>query len=793
MDNQAPFLDVKSFISEEVPASQDVLETSVPPSSPFLSLYEVEEGFGPIDPETEEYTAFLSELYDEEFDEALFELAGEAAALYETQFMYEQADARAIDSEAEQLLTQHFAPLIREAETMIGNLASELSQRDPGSLTEGEIEALVDRYQPDSELSPSFENFFGKFKKALKKIAKKGLKLAKKGISAAAKLGLGPILNKLKALVKPLLKRVLNTAISKLPRNVQPIARKLAERLPFLKELEESYILVPETAAASNITEIQQEFNYQVANLLFAPGTVEQELEVAQIMTEAQTPVDHSLAELDHARIQFIDSLVRLKEGEDPIPYVENFLPAILPALRLGIKLAGRKRVVYFLAKFLSRLIRKFIGPQAAPTLSKAIVDAGLRLINLEATSEDEARAAGSAVAATVEETVRRVAALPDYVLDNQELLEGYTLEAFEKAVAANLPPVLPKDIYRKRPHLSEAKSVRGVWIPMPLRGRRKKYKKFSRVLRAKISPYKTFSVETFGGEPLSEFLEEQLGLLPGEEVEANVHLYECSPGTMLSELTRLEQNTPGLGALEGYQLLHPLTSEAANALVGEPGLGRKISLDYLSNPYATDVGQRLYYLEVPGKRPLMTTDPGGRRKMRRRTGVRLTLDFRNNQIRIFLYLSEIRAQQLAVKLRQQAHVGMITTQMGRLIEHGMQKALRGGFGRLKIIHEAVTPDQWLGAIQRLPSLVTRILLSRLNEWVIKGLSDNLKQHVQQFIAATEEPADGITLKFTVDNPPGFAQLRQALKGRMPALESLKLSEGIPAVSIRIAAGYDYE
>jgi hypothetical protein len=63
--------------------------------------------------------------------------------------------------------------------------------------------------------------------------------LAKKGISLAAKLGLGPILEKLKALVKPLLKRVIQTAIGKLPVALQPVARKLAERLPFLKEVEE--------------------------------------------------------------------------------------------------------------------------------------------------------------------------------------------------------------------------------------------------------------------------------------------------------------------------------------------------------------------------------------------------------------------------------------------------------------------------------------------------------------------------------------------------------------------------
>jgi len=118
--------------------------------------------------------------------------------------------------------------------------------------------------------------------------------------------------------------------------------------------------------------------------------------------------------------------------------------------------------------------------------LSKAIVDAGLRLMMLEATPEDESRAAASAVTATVEETVRRVAAAPDYVLDDQELLEGFALEAFEQAAAANLPAVLPEETYRKRPNLGEARRLRGVWVMMP-RGRRKRYKKFSRRIPVRL------------------------------------------------------------------------------------------------------------------------------------------------------------------------------------------------------------------------------------------------------------------------------------------------------------------
>ena len=93
-------------------------------------------------------------------------------------------------------------------------------------------------------------------------------------------------------------------------------------------------------------------------------------------------------------------------------------------------------------------------------------------------------------------------------------------------------------------------------------------------------------------------------------------------------------------------------------------------------------------------------------------------------------------------------------------------RALSGGRGGLKIVHEAVTPDQWLSALGRLPSLVPQILSGRLKEWVLKALSDQLKQHVQEFIKAAEDTTDGVTLLISIGNPPGFSQLRQALKGK---------------------------
>lgn len=792
MKNQAPFLDVSSFIMEE--ASQGIFEseTSSPPTSPFLALYESAEAGGLVDPETEEYVVLLNELYDEEFHEALIGLVNEATVIYETQFQTELENPQAIGYQAERLLSQHFAPLEAEVEAMFEAMAREFSQRDPNTLTDDEIDTLVDRYQPTAELSPSFEDFWGKLKKIAKKVAKKAVGVAKKGVKLAAKLHpVGIILKKLKPLIKPLLKRVIQTAIGKLPLQLQPIARKLADRLPFLKEFEESHDHGAESLETCEVCQIQHEFNQQVANLLFASSEVEQDLEVARVLTQQQGPDAYPLAELDNAREQFVENLRRLKEGEDPTPYVENFLPAILPALQVGIKVIGRKKVVDFLARLLGKLIIKVVGPRYTPALSQAIVDAGLRLVHLEATAEDASKAAAEVVSATVEETVRRVAALPDYILDNEDLLEGFALEAFEQAAAANLPPVLSEEAYRKRPALGEARKLRGTWKMMP-GGRRKRYKKFSRKIPVRIAPHKARELETFEAISLEEFLEEELGLEAGEEVEAFAHLYEAMPGTYLQGIARLEENTPGLSVVDGYKQLHPLTPEAAELLLGEPDLGREVESESAAGPHTPAVGQRFYYLEIAGKKPLLMPGTARRARARRPSQFKLILDFPKNEIQIRFFLSEILAQEMAVKLRQHAHVGAVVARLGRIVKRGLHRAFANGFGRMKIIHEAVTPDQWLTALRRLPSRVPQVLMGRLQEWILKALTDHLKQHSEEFIKAAEDTADGVTLMINFSNPPGFPQLRQALKGKGTSLSDLKLSEGAPGAKIKIIPGHSH-
>ena len=665
-----PFLEMRSFLREE----SEVLPSETPAAaSPFISVYELEGQTEFLNPEQEAYSTLVQELYDQEFDEALFELITDARGLHE-----ERMVSSAAGEEGDRLLNQHFTQLVREAEAAVSAFEREFGSREAGSLSDGEVDAFAERYAPTTSLRPEFEEFLGKW---AKKLAKGVKGLAKKAGSLALKVGLGPVLNKIKALVKPLLEKVLQKAIGRLPEALRPAAQQLADRITGRRRentggspgsaAPNADAAVPDAASAvqapagDSVTEIQQEFDQQLANLFMASEEVEMELEVARALSDARQQTVPVYPDLDQARERFIDQLNELREGEDPAPHIQNFLPAALPALRLGIRLIGRGRVVGFLANFLAKMIGKLVGPATAPALSRAIVDAGLGLLSLEVSSSDE-RAAASSVAATVEETVRRVSALPDYVLDDQELLEGFALEAFEQAAAANLPPVLSEAVYRERPDLLESRALKTCWIMLPLR-RRKRFKKCGRIFKVRIGPYMADEIESFEG-PLADHLQDQLGVEEGAEVEAEVHLYETLPGTTLPDIVREESETPGAGMAgpQGEDQLHPLTSRAAGLLLGEPRMGRHV-------PFGTHrqhigVGQRLYRLSIPGRRLLTIPGPDGKPHVRRPGGLRLVLDCTKDEIRVTVFLSEVKAQRLAVRLRRQAHAGAVAAHFHKYV-----------------------------------------------------------------------------------------------------------------------------
>lgn len=800
-----PFLDFKSFIAEEAEPQEPGTRKTPAVSSPFISVYESAEGENIVDdPVREAYATIVGELYDEEFDEALFELLTDARNLH-----YDHLTSGYSAGEADRLVTQHFSQLVRESEAMVDAIAREFGTRDETVIVDREIESFLERYLASASIEPSFENFLGKM---FKKVGRAVKAVAGKAWQGIKKIGLGPILNRIKALIKPMLDQVLQKAIGKLPEAVQPVAQKLAEKLGFSmpkpatgatsapSDAGGDVAIPPENAGApvhaaagSDLATMQQEFDEQIAEALLAQDEVEFNLEVARLRSGSSAAAIPVFANLDDARDRFIQELDNLKPGESPEPYVQNFLPAILPALRVGVRLIGRPRVVNFLAQLLAKLISKLIGPEQAPALSRAIVDAGLKLLTLEMSDQEKSGLAASAVAVTVEETVGRVASLPDHILDRQELLEGFALEAFEQAAAANLPSVLSEAAYRQRPELLEA-GVNAGWLLLPLRGR-KRYKRCTRAFKVKITPHLAEEVESFEGVPLSDYLQDQLGLPEGAEVEAEAHLYEALPGTTVADIARGESETLGLGASDEATVsqLHPLTQEAAAALLGKPGLGRH-SIRGLGR-WNIPAGQRIYYLAIPGKRPLTFLGKSGRRRVRRLLHLNVTLDGPQDQIRVCIYISEVKAQKLAVRLRQQSHAGSLTVSFNKFIVRRLPRILHGQRPRrLRIINAGMAPGQSPESVlQKLQGIVPEAFITKMQEWLVHGFSEFIKTQAPQFQAATEDPADGVTIRFTIEHPQGLKELGQAMveKGHSGSKVAETIGAGSqPNVRVEISPGH---
>ena len=770
--------------------------------SPFVSVYEAgDDETAYDDPMREAYAGLIDELHDEEFDETLFELECHARAMHDRQLA-----AGLPRFQADRAVMQHFSPLVRECEAMVDAMAQQFGPRESGGLVEGEIDAFVDRYAPtghEVQQDPQFEQFFGKLLGKIGGVVKKVAGTALQGIK---KLALGPLLSRLKALVKPLLQRVLKKAIGHLPAPVQPAALALARKLGFAAP-EPAPAPAPATDAAGTDAAIaaagvqdvagadaplpQQEFDQQVANAVLAQDETQLDMEVAESVALGQGEAPPVFAELDDARERLVQELQDLRPGESPQPMLENFIPVAAAALKVGLRLIGRPRVVNFLASLLARLIANLIGPQQATVLSRAIVDSGLKLLNLETTEgitqEQEAGLAASAVAATLEDAVGRIAALPDHVLDQPELLEGYAMEAFEQAAAANLPAVLPPGTYRQRPELLEA-GIDAGWVMLPLRGR-KRYKRCTRVFDVRITPHMAAEVASFEGAPLADFLHEQLGLPEGESTDAQVHLYETLPGTELADIARNEfEQGDGSGAL-GSQELHPLTPQAAATLLGAPGLGRPFD----GNGQRPAMGQRFYRIDAGGRRPHLHGHRHGHRHghahARRAMHLTLRFDCTQDQIRACIFLSEAKAQKLAMRLRQSTNAGVLSAGFGRALQGRLQHILSGPPGRrLRVVDAGTSPTANV-SLQNLPQAQARRYAGALQNWLVQGFAGFIQAQSAAFIAATENAADGVTLRFALAHPPALKAVCDAMGGRGAAPAALALDPP-PAVTVTVAPGH---
>lgn len=783
-----PFQESYAFESE--PSTLETFERSeaAPIVTPFVSEYA---GVEPVTPEANELRELLFELYDEEFDEVLAEMAHEAWEAV-TQRAEPFGETGPVEA-AEQFLQAWSEPVRQAAEQMIDDIAQAASEHDLEAMSEAEIDGFFERFEPRATgLEPYFEDFLGKVFDKVKTFAKGALDIAKKGLTLIP--GLGGLIAKLKALVRPLLNRVLRMAIDKLPPTLRPLARQLARRVlgASVGEVDaEDFEAAP---AAPDVSAVQQQFDFEAAMLMFASDEADQEVVLTEAAYGAEREDAPAVAELHEARARFVD---QLEAAVDPEQAMEQFIPAVmavLPIARTVIGIIGRKRVVAMLAKFLAGYISRYVPQQAATQLSTAIVDAGLRMLSLETPVESEAnrpRIACEAIAQTVEDTVRRVSELDESVFEDQSLLEAAVADALHHAAAENFPPQVVV------PELHET-PLQATWVPMPVGRRRKFYKKFTHVFDIEITPQIADSITTFGGTKLAAFLKDQLGVTP--PARARVHVYQAIPGTTLWRIARLERNVPGLGRRRHAAIqLHPLTVEAAGALLQQPKLGRNTPGAFRSSRRAIAVGQRFYYLEIAGARPVTTTTgTTATAAVRRTSDVNVTLDFPKDEFRVFAYLSESDAQTIAADIRKR-DLTSVLVHAKRIYEPGIRAALAGDIQRhVKILTETVPQEQFFGgALKQLAERVRGQLAKTVSDWVGKAIADYVKASAGELVAATEDPADGVTIVVQIANPPGAPLVRKLLRGEGIGTGALvdigSLFKGQPRLTVKTVTGFRFD
>jgi hypothetical protein len=817
----APWASESPFLSDGgaggVQTARAPTQESFALDSPFLSGFSANGSTAVRTPQAEAFSDMLEALHDESLGEALAAVADETSALSETPLYEGEAPAKHRQRQ-QQIAQAYLDQLGSRAQASLQQLRDRTAGTDLAAMSEAGLSEYLEGFTPDlAGGSPAAEQFLGSIWKRAKKAIGAAAKLAKKGITAVA--GMLPhtwLLNKLIGLVPMLLKRVLRLAIDRLPVSLQPIAKQLAAR--FLKtEVSESEDEGEhDEAASADARMLATEFDTLVAGYAVEGEEFDRAVNMEALMEDRTSAIARdALRELDGARSVFVSQLSRSDEGEDPMPAVEQFVPAILAALKLGVRIIGRPKIVRFLSGHLSRLIRPYIGPDNARTLSGALVDAGMKLVHLEAESESDAatRVAGETIAATLEDTVARLAqSLPASEWESETMLEAYTRDALESAVAANFPD------NTVRSELHEAGEVKGVWR----RPRGQRYKKYTRIPSIVLTPQIARAIPSFRGVPLRSILRDRYGIVG--PIRVHVHLYEAVPGTMPGAITRAESQpggpestaaspsaastgTPadasssasssassaGDAAAGGAEPaseseFHPLTEAAAGLLLREPGLGRDVSERFLETPQSMAVGQRFYRLSIEGGRPRSAAQSG---RIRR---VRAHFDLRRGVVSVRIFFSEAAAQEIAQAFRRKAPPGVILNLFRRVFTTRDRAQAEGEADTLHVSSESQSEsaDEVSRRVRRrMPASLRRLWQRSVVKAIATELERRYAQLASQFDTAANARADGVTVRITLRGVPWLSAVRRLASRTLATREDEDTThESVSTHEMEAAPGY---
>ncbi|WP_210587975.1 hypothetical protein [Streptomyces sp. GESEQ-35] len=745
---QSPFAGFAGLSADPVDAGERPQPTTgVVLDSPFGSGLHAEE------PEAGEdaLTELLGELADDEFEDAVAQLVDDAAAAHlqgETAWSAKEGSQAGLQSWAESLAEQ--------SDRLLDGITARLEHEDLTAMPARDLDALLESLAPALEPVGArevvFEQFLGGLLKKAGSLVKGVVKIAKKGISAVSKiLPIGILLKKLGGLVRPLLARVIKSAMNRLPAAVRPIAEQIAKKLGVAGAAATANAPAGATgtsdAEPSAASQLAGEFDRNVVGLLLAPDEIAADGVLAEAAADAEADTPDPIGELDAARRELGRRLTELPAGSYPKPEIQQFLPVVaaaLPLIKLGVKIIGRQRVVDFIAERIADLLRTMVGPGPAKQIARPIVDVGMKLIGLEVPPETETDVAGEALAATVETTARRALALPAAVQDDRLLLDAAVQQFFAEGAAAHLPGRLLRADLPER----ESEHESGVWVLMPRTAApRYRFLKYTRPFEIQVSrPVARAVPWSDGGTLESHLLDRGVRQWP---TIAEAHLYEMLPGGHLGHL-RYDDTLRGVaGEEEGIaDEVAPLTPEIAGLLLGEPGLGRSApGRGGAARPGAAP-GRRFVRLRpkghAAGRRAGRAAGP------RARVGVHLDSAATPPRLRVALRLSERQAQEM---------LDLLTRAEG--------PDLPGALRKVQQVHQrslvSRLTDQLVKRSVLTDATAARAAAEQLSTAVDTGLSAMLQGQTAQLTEAVRDPAQGLTIKLVFEGV-----TRESLQGTPP-------------------------
>jgi hypothetical protein len=810
--SDSPFSDEMMKIVAGAEAERVIQDNfSMDYEGPFSHNYRIE-GSRSNSAQAESYVELLAELNQPDFSESLYAVANEIEDNIISKFSGEASYNGEYAQYVQQRSNEYFAPLINEIHGAIDMVNSHLVQREfrSGSDVDQFLQEMEFDHgrQLTSAQEQLFESFWGKIKSAVKKVTS----VANKVGDVAKKFS--PIhlaLNKLKGLIKPLLNKVLNSLLGKVPTNLRPYAEMVAKKLTNL----EVALSDDEDATGTDFEFLQRELDMNIANLVFANDEMYSEEIISHYSYDESEASRHpgKFATIKHARRSFIK---KLREGQEVGPAMEEFLPALYPALKIGIALAGRKRVIDFLAGLLTKLVEKYVPANMAKPLSASIVNLGLGAMGFEAVEREDDALAYEAIASTVEEVVTTLAKDPELQKaenyseqEAMDLIAERALPAFNKSVANNFPGT-----YIKK-SLQSAQQP-GVWIQMPRNGGEPSYKKYGKVFSIALTSQLVNSLKTFGGSPLGQFLTDTLSVELSKSPQARVHVYEATGNTSLSKIS-LYERVPGLGSANkaSWIQLHPLTVEAATALLQEPALGKNVDDSYTQSHQKITSGQRFYFLEIPGvsvRRPSVFKKrsrkgaSNNRQIVARTSDIQVVFNFIKSEVAVNYFFSEVSAGQAVEKITGGDWIGSaesIRTSLRETLHNILLKNVRS---KVKIVHESIPElylqhfpesEEFLGSIGK---IAIEKLVEKLTEKFVDAAYDGVKvffkARATEFKDALSKPDDGVTIHIRWQNVPGMTQLRTAInlirgEGSLGDLKNISMPS-LPVPTLKIVSGKNF-